>query len=85
MIDHLRLQQLDHPSKAHPKANLQMVLVFDVLRDSDKAMLVETRSGECWLPRKHVYYAPESGHARGVIVYIPMWLATDKSGALSNR
>lgn len=44
MIDHFRLQQLDHPSKA----NLQMVLVFDVLRDSDKALDGQRRRSKAY-------------------------------------
>lgn len=82
MIDHLQLTELDHPSKADSRADLQMVLVLDITRYTDKAMLLSTRQGKVWVPRRSTYFAPESTHAHGVIVYIPKWLAEEKFGVL---
>lgn len=85
MIDYIVLEQLKHPSEAHRYANLQRVLVLDIAWQTDDAILVETRSGKHWLPFSQTYYAPESTHDSGVLVYIPKRLADKKFGVLPKR
>lgn len=83
MIDPLRLAELPHPIKASRRADLQAVLVLNVVvYKNDSSWLLETRSGEVWMPVKQMYYNPGQSHPRGIILWVPKWLCDKRFGVI---
>ncbi len=55
----------------------QIEITVEILRESDRAILVSDGDVQEWLPKSQIEYEGEVGQT--VVVTIPTWLAQDKN------